>query len=200
MWSDQVLESVRRWPKSTLRLAGAGLDDYEIHDDASRVAAVRAIKQALKYRPPTEQQRAIDLLAEAGGAGAPPDLMMNERHVARLAAAGMDVGCHTASHPILATVPDAVARGEIADSAQQIADIIGRRPRSFAYPNGQPGKDFLPVHAHMVREAGFTHALTTVRGLARPAHDRFQLPRISPLWKPTRASLAANLARIYVHG
>ena len=200
MWNDTLLEAVRRHSRPALELAGIGLPVYPMTDPMSRLAAVRDINRRIKYLPVAQRQQYVAFIVQATGVSMPRGLMMNPAHLRNLDQAGMDVGCHTVTHPILATLPDAAARAEIADSAEHVAGILGHRPRSFAYPNGLPGKDFLPVHAQMVRDAGFSHALTTVRGLATASSDRFQLPRISPYWKPTPASVAKNLARIYLHG
>jgi peptidoglycan/xylan/chitin deacetylase (PgdA/CDA1 family) len=53
---------------------------------------------------------------------------------------GMVIGAHTVQHPILARLPEALARR--ADRAGQggAEDLLEERIGLFAYPNGKPGE------------------------------------------------------------
>ncbi|WP_320672293.1 polysaccharide deacetylase family protein [Patulibacter defluvii] len=70
-----------------------------------------------------------------------------------MAAAGMTIGGHTDSHPILSRLPVAEQRREIALGVERIADELGERPTTFAYPVGGPAA-FGPETAAIVRELG----------------------------------------------
>ncbi len=74
-----------------------------------------------------------------------------------LEAAGVDVGGHSVNHAVLANVPIADARREIAGCREQLAERLGRPPRHFAYPNGY----HTPAVRRAVAEAGFETAVTT---------------------------------------
>ena len=54
-------------------------------------------------------------------------------------AAGHRIGAHTMTHPILARLPRAQQREEIAGSAERIEAELGERPRWLAYPVGVIG-------------------------------------------------------------
>ena len=92
----------------------------------------------------------------------------------------MEVGAHTISHPILLTLPDEAARGEIEGSRQALQKITGREIRAFAYPNGKPGEDYTRRDRDLVESLGFETAPSTTWGAATAASDRFQLPRFTP--------------------
>ena len=120
--------------------------------------------------------------------------MMRESQVRELRAAGMEIGAHTVTHPILLnTAPDA-ARREIVESGRRLAEILGEPVRLFAYPNGKPGVDYGPEHVQMVRDAGFAAAVSTGWGVATEGSDRFQLPRFTP-WDRTPGRFALRLIR-----
>jgi peptidoglycan/xylan/chitin deacetylase (PgdA/CDA1 family) len=74
-----------------------------------------------------------------------------------LDAGGFEVGGHSVRHAVLANLPLAEARKEIAGCRDEIAERLGKRPRHFAYPNGYHS----PAVRRAVREAGFETAATT---------------------------------------
>jgi peptidoglycan/xylan/chitin deacetylase (PgdA/CDA1 family) len=84
------------------------------------------------------------------------------------------------------------ARREIEESRDRLAAIINEPISLFAYPNGQPGRDYGPQHVRMVREAGFDAAVSTAAGVASSACDLFQLPRFTP-WDRRPAKFALRL-------
>jgi peptidoglycan/xylan/chitin deacetylase (PgdA/CDA1 family) len=77
--------------------------------------------------------------------------------VRALHAAGVDVGGHSVSHAMLANLPPAAARREVAGCRDQLAERLGRPPRHFAYPNGY----HTPAVRRIVAEEGFQTAVTT---------------------------------------
>jgi peptidoglycan/xylan/chitin deacetylase (PgdA/CDA1 family) len=96
----------------------------------------------------------------------------------------VDVGAHTKHHPILALTSERVAWDEIAGSRNELQEAVGRPILHFAYPNGVPGQDFGAEHVRMVKEAGFSGAVSTASGAADRRSDLFQLPRFTPWGRP----------------
>jgi len=74
----------------------------------------------------------------------------------------------------------AKARYEIVESGRRLAEIVRAPVRLFAYPNGKPGKDYAVEHVRMVREAGYSAAVSTAWGAATTRTDPLQLPRFTP--------------------
>jgi len=112
-----------------------------------------------------------------------------------LRAAGMQIGAHTVSHPILATLSPQQAADEMARSRDVLQALLGERIGLFAYPNGRPGTDYLPdVHPGLVRELGFDAAVSTRWAAARHGEDVFQIPRFTP-WDKRRSKFLLRLAR-----
>jgi peptidoglycan/xylan/chitin deacetylase (PgdA/CDA1 family) len=92
--------------------------------------------------------------------------------VRELSAAGMEIGCHTMTHPYLTRVKsDATLRREIIGARQKIEQQIGRPVTSFAYPFGQYNERV----AAMVKEAGFTSARTTWPGVTHTEEGLYSL-------------------------
>ena len=122
--------------------------------------------------------------------------MMTDEQVRNLADNGIYIGAHTINHPILASTDDAQARNEIAGSKRQLEAILQRPVEAFAYPNGKPGPDYGVAHRDMVRELGFSVALSTHWGAAVSASDPLQLPRFTP-WDRTEGRFMLRLLLNY---
>lgn len=196
MFNDAVIEVLRRHPGKSLDLADLGFGRFSLDATDQRRAAARQIYGHVKYRSRVERDDLVARLCAMSGVTLPKDLMMTSGQVRALHAAGMDVGGHTISHPILARLDDDASREEIAGGRARLAGILGVAPRSFAYPNGRPGDDFEARHARMVEDAGYSYALSTIPGCATSRADRWSLPRVT-LWSTTPARLTANLLKLY---
>ncbi|MGE3666329.1 MAG: polysaccharide deacetylase family protein [Steroidobacteraceae bacterium] len=196
MWNDLVIEAVRRAP-ATVDLSTVGLGNVSLPPAAGRAPFVSRVLEAFKYR--SLQQRwhdARDLYHRIAAEPA-PRLMLDESELRRLAQAGIDIGGHTVNHPILATLPEEEARREIVDGAEWLARVVGRRPVSFAYPNGRPGRDFDAIHMQIARKAGFELAVSTEWNCATRESDPYALPRVSFCDSPA-SRLGWRITRSYL--
>lgn len=194
MWNDTVIELVRRHPEGVIDASAIGLGSHEIGSTARRQRAIQALIGQLKYLPMEHRLDQVSRLVDIGGIGLPDNLMMSSAQVNELNTGGMDIGGHTVNHPILAKLPPAKARAEIAEGKQALENIIGEPVRLFAYPNGKPGADYLAEHVAMTRDLGFDGAVSTAWGAGKPTNDVFQLPRFSP-WDRTPLRFALRMAR-----
>lgn len=194
MFNDSVIEAVRRLPVGDLDLQDLGLGRHRV-EAGQRPALIRDLLRAIKHRPQAERQALADAIGERAG-GLPNDLMMRSDQVRRLAEAGMSIGGHTHSHPILSCLDDASARAEMAEGRERLQHLSGQTVALFAYPNGRRGQDYDDRHARMARELGFRAALTTNAGVSRVDSDRWQLPRFTP-WdrSPLRFLLRLQMNR-----
>jgi peptidoglycan/xylan/chitin deacetylase (PgdA/CDA1 family) len=194
MFNDTVIESIRRIGAPSFDLPSAGLQQVAAGTMEEKRAAVGRVLGAVKYLDFERRTRAVEELARSAAAPLPDDLMMQPAHVRALAQAGMEIGGHTVTHPILARVDIARARNEIVTNRQALEAMAGHRMRLFAYPNGVPGKDYMPEHVALVREAGYRAAVSTSHGAARRGCDVYQLPRFTP-WDRAPARFTARLLR-----
>lgn len=194
MWNDTIIESVRRCTMATLDLAPLGLDlgMVELASAAQRRQAIDALLERLKYRPLAERLELVGRLAQLAKVQLPDDLMMTSGQVRALHLAGMQIGAHTVSHPILARTIDDDASREISTSKHALETLLQAPVHLFAYPNGKPDQDYRASHAVMVRKAGFKAAVSTAPGVSSAESDPFQLPRFSP-WDRSRWRYGARL-------
>lgn len=196
MFNDAVIETIRGCRHARLDLSSVGLGCFSLASLEERRTAIDSLLGQLKYRPLAERTELAARMAAIAGVGLPTNLMLSSAGVRELHRRGIEIGGHTVHHPILARLPPDEARREIAEGAARLEAITGAKPRLFAYPNGQPGRDFGPEHAGMVQDVGFSHALTTRVGLAGPDTDPYQVPRVA-LWSRTTPRLAANVLSLY---
>jgi len=196
MFNDSVIEILRRADGPWLDLGSLGLDGMdrlELRGPDQRRRAIGAILATIKYRPLDEREeitRAIQ--ARAGVDRLPDDLMMTPEQVRVLRRAGMRIGAHTRSHPILARLGRDAARAEIEGGRDDLQHLLGEPVTLFAYPNGKPGEDYSRESVALVQDAGFEAAVSTAWGTAGIASDLFQLPRFTP-WDRGRTCFGLRL-------
>ena len=180
MFNDAVIEAVRRAPAGTHDLAPLGLGSHSFDDSASRRAAIDDLLGQIKYRPVAERTELVERLAAAMQSTLPTNLMMRPAQIKRLYDEGMEIGAHTVTHPILTVLDEQQARAEIVGGKHRLEEITGAPVTLFAYPNGKPGRDYGPRDVDLVRQAGFTAAVSTTAGAGNRASDLYQLPRFTP--------------------
>ncbi len=179
MWNDTIIETVRC------------REDLSIED---RRAAIATHIDAIKYRSVDDRVTITEQLARSEGATLPTDLMMTSTEVKAMRKAGMQIGAHTVSHPILARLTDEQALQEIGNSKQFLEDLLGERIGLFAYPNGKPGEDYSPQTVEVVRSLGFDAAVSTQWGTSRFGDDILQIKRFTP-WDQTEFRFGLRLLR-----
>ena len=200
MWNDLVIEGIRH-ANGDLDLSDLGFGTYRLEDDKSRMAAINDTIAKLKYQQLDCRWDIARSIFARAAKGEPPRLMMTKEQVAALAAQGFDIGSHTINHPILKELSAADGRHEIEASRDWVADVTGRRPTTFAYPNGKPGVDFDATHERMARDAGYVAAVSTRWACAIAGDSLFALPRFTP-WERNKSGywmrLAKTAARSYI--
>ena len=122
-----------------------------------------------------------------GGASEPgiPTLpLLDWDALARLSSVGFEIGAHTRRHPHLAAVGPARLEDEVLGSANVIADRVGVRPESFAYPYGS-----VSTRAADVVRRSFQVGVTTVLRTLRNDEDSALLPRLDTYYLKAAGSL-----------
>ncbi|MBR7634391.1 polysaccharide deacetylase family protein [Janthinobacterium lividum] len=205
MWNDTVIEAVRQAAGPMLDLRVHGLGTFPVASLAQRQAAIATLLGQLKYQPFARRQQLAMQIRRQAGATAGPAAMLSTAQLCQLHAAGMELGAHTASHPILSTLTERAAQRDIAHGKQQLEALIQAPVSLFAYPNGKAGRDYGAPHVAMVKDLGFKAAVATDWGVARPGAglDLLQLPRFTPwdrgrlafLWRMRQNRRQAHPAR-----
>ena len=182
-----------------------GLGRHQLAHVDDRRTAIDALLPHLKYLSLAAREEALMRLhALAGAPELPRDQMMSSAQVLELQRGGMEVGSHTVHHPILTELADDEAMAEIEGGRSRLQEITGVAVDVFAYPNGQPGRDYDARHVAMLRKLGIRGAASTAVGVAGPDADPLQLPRFTPwdrqpprwvarlLWNRLRGGLYAT--------
>ncbi|RZU11713.1 polysaccharide deacetylase family protein [Streptomyces sp. BK239] len=107
--------------------------------------------------------------------GAGPDTMLDWPQVRELAAAGVEIGGHSHTHPQLDQLDDTALHTELTRCRDLVADELGVPPVSFAYPYGYSSRRVRTA----VRQHGFAQALAVGNSLARRAQGPYALRRVT---------------------
>ncbi|MBP7780341.1 MAG: polysaccharide deacetylase family protein [Burkholderiaceae bacterium] len=192
MWNDTIIETIRGSVAPTLDFSALGLGQYPNTTVAEKQCAISNLIDQIKYRPVAERIAITEQLAQLARAKVPQDLMMSSQQVKAMRQAGMQIGAHTVSHPILARLTDEQARDEIATSKTCLEQLLGERVGLFAYPNGKPGEDYSPRTVEIVRKLGFDSAVSTQWGSSTSGDDLFQIRRFTP-WDQSRTMFGLRM-------
>ena len=192
MWNDTIIESVRGCRSAELDLSALGLGQHSLATVEARRSAVIDLIRQIKYRSTEERLSLTEQIAGLAAAPMPRDLMMTSIQVKAMRHAGMQIGAHTVSHPILARLPLPQAKAEIEASKLHLEQLLGERVSLFAYPNGKPGEDYRPENVELVRGMDFDAAVCTTWGTSAMGDDPLQIRRFTP-WDQTRTRFGLRL-------
>lgn len=193
MWNDDIIESIKASSDGVVDWSEFGLKQYDLTTPQGKLISLEAILSQLKYFSHNQRQIIAREIAHRSGIKDISRLMMSSSDVRALRAAGMEVGAHTHSHPILSSVNDKEAFSEISGGKMELEAILGESVDVFAYPNGNPQCDFSTKHIEMIKSAGFCAAATTEKGVSSIGTDPFLIPRFTP-WDRTRHRFSARCA------
>ena len=108
----------------------------------------------------------------------PSHRTMTEHEVREMAQEPLfEVGAHSLTHSVLATLPRREQEKEIGSCKTHLEHLIGGPIASFAYPYGKR-QDYNDDTIRILQERGFSSACVNYSGLVTAATDRFQLPRM----------------------
>lgn len=192
MWNDTVIESIRRTTLPVLDLERLQLGCHPLATTVERRHAIENIISKIKYLTPSERAETTLAISEISCTTPPTDLMLSSAQVCTMRQAGMVIGAHTRTHPILARTSIDEARREISEGREELQALLGEPIDLFAYPNGKPGTDYLPEHCLLVEQLGFSAAVSTTWGAACSSSSSFQLPRFTP-WNRTKLKFGLRL-------
>jgi len=113
-------------------------------------------------------------------------LTLDRAELQQMATAGMSIGAHSLSHPVLARASEGLAWREISESRSVLEEALGQTVWAFAYPFGDAatvtGRDL-----RLAQQAGFRCAFMNTGGgfgakigekIGHSKINRFALPRV----------------------
>jgi peptidoglycan/xylan/chitin deacetylase (PgdA/CDA1 family) len=142
-WFDRVAQLLYHAPAGQWRFADVPIV-LPAHDVPARRAAAGALLRRLKQVPDAQRLDCVAALEETFGAfvpaaGAPSRSALNWEEVRKMAAAGIEFGSHTCSHPILTRLDERGLTRELEESRRVIGDRLGSPVDIIAYPVGKAG-------------------------------------------------------------
>ena len=113
-----------------------------------------------------------------------------------LASAGMTIGAHSMSHPLLSRLPPELARSEMTESRACLEEVLAKRVWAFAYPFGD-AHSVTPEILAMAKDAGYEVAFLNWGGGLGAELPAFAIPRIHVTASMDLAELEAHVAGFY---
>ena len=184
-WWDEIAWMVAKSSRPRLAADEWLAEEFEL-TGAGGVGAAARFTEQYKGLPWDAREPFLEHLAEVTGSGRRP---LSDQHsdwitwdqARELVSAGMTIGAHTVTHPILAGLPPERQRDEVASSLSRLEEELGRRSWLFAYPVGTRSSFDAPARAAM-RENGVHMAFSNYGGVARAANwDPLDVPRAN-IW------------------
>jgi len=144
---DAVLAGYRPWyvrladalsvSSATARCAG---EVYDLGSTRGKVAFKAQAKRAVMAAPAARHVEVLEEILSAAGLVEPEDTsapFLCEAELRQLAAGGIEIGNHSATHPNLAACSPAELVREVVDSRARLEEALGRPVRYFSYPDGR---------------------------------------------------------------
>lgn len=122
--------------------------------------------------------------------------LMTAAELRQLAVAGMTIGAHTLSHPVLSQLPIQLAQAEISGSKARLESLLQERVWALAYPFGDP-ESVTPQVLSMAQDAGFAAAFLNFGGGLGVDLPPFALPRVHVTSEMSLAEFEAHVCGFY---
>jgi len=202
-WWDETAWMVNHADGPVLDLGGMLPGPLSLRERDRPVSTARLVARYKTLRE-ADGERFLDRIAEAGGSGrCPPEqaagLWMTWDMARELRSAGMSIGGHTVTHPVLARLSVERQREEIETCARRLDEEMKLKMTSFAYPVGSRDA-FTDATKGILRECGVEVAFTFHGGYATPSRlDPLAVPRIhvGPGFTPRMLEAAVDLPRLF---
>jgi len=123
-------------------------------------------------------------------------LMLSQPELRQLVEAGMSIGAHTLSHPVLSQAPEELAWNEIFESRRTLEQALDRVVLALAYPFGNPGS-VTQREQGMAERAGFKCGFLNYGGGLGAANPLFALPRVHVTGDMGIAEFDAHVSGFY---
>lgn len=172
-WWDEIAWMVHTAHPARPVPAGAGVqgDVMRTADDADSV--IQTLVARYKELPGNATDAYLDHLGASLDTGRCPanlDHWMTWAMAREMQTAGMGIGGHTVTHPVLARLPIDEQRAEIQGCAERLRQELGGRMRWFSYPVGSRAS-FTPETEHILETEGVELAFSFYGGLGRRTLD-----------------------------
>ena len=185
-WWDAVAHAIKTYKGPAAPLSpGRGGNRVRYAVTQARLASIKSILRRLKALPNQARVDAVAKLSESASASdsEPTNAggeIMTWSEVREMHAAGMEIGSHSMTHPVLSKVEEADRlRHEMAGSKAALEESLGAEVSVFSYPVG--GEAAIgPDVIREVQRAGYQFAVSYLPGVNHPSPqmDRYSMRRL----------------------
>lgn len=180
LWWDEIAWLVRN---STERVLHYADQHWKLSDESHREHAIEQLLRHYKKLPTAETETFINELARAARAERMPtemarDLWLTWDEVREMADAGMTIGGHTVSHPLLSRSEPQRIDHEVLECERRIREELGRPMEWFSYPVGGQSA-FNGTVKRILEQRGVQWACSQYGGFQRPGElDPYNIRRV----------------------
>lgn len=181
-WWDEVAWMVRSSNQRGLTHSTNCLLANLVFDEPHREQAIRILLRACYELDGAARCEFLNELAEATGSGRAPhelssDTWLTWDMVRQLRSAGMSIGAHTVTHPVLARLSREEQLYELTESRLRLEAELGEAVTTLSYPVGRRDS-FNQDSRAALTAAGFDWAFSFYGGYSNGSQiDRFNIPR-----------------------
>jgi peptidoglycan/xylan/chitin deacetylase (PgdA/CDA1 family) len=202
-WWDEIAWMVRQSQRTELPAAGWFRGPRSLAK-ADRQTTTKQLIVRYKTLSSNQTERFLEYIADATGSGRrdPTEAageFMTWKMARDLDRAGMGIGGHTVTHPVLARLPKADQRREITSCLDRIEQEVRACPRLFSYPEGMPDS-FNSTTEACLRESKIDFAFSNYGGvITASTWNPWDLPRtcVIPLSR-RRFRALATLPSVFI--
>lgn len=149
-----------------IRLPRYGVPTLSLRSVGEKEDAIRTIDGLAKKMASEQRERLMEDVLDALGIvrrqSGIDELMLTRDQLRAMHAAGMEIGSHTRTHPVLSQIDDDQVCDEVGGSLRDLEVVLGARPVLFAYPYGGAA-DFDERAVRECARSGVRAAVTLVR-------------------------------------
>jgi peptidoglycan/xylan/chitin deacetylase (PgdA/CDA1 family) len=182
LWHDHVFSAFRETKSLFLEEFGTNRKKFSLINLQEKLYAQGEILKFLRTLDTRERLFWIDILKRDLGITEQEDkyrIMMNWGEIKEMYRNGISFGGHTITHPILSRLSANDMKKETFLSKKIIEYHLESPINTFAYPNGT-SEDFNEMTKKIVKDAGYSCAVTTIFGTNDVHQDVFALRRGTP--------------------
>jgi peptidoglycan/xylan/chitin deacetylase (PgdA/CDA1 family) len=200
LWYEELYQLMRSKPLGELKVLLPGEHGAKPTSRNFQAEWWSVVRRASQL---TAEVRADWMAQVRGRYGAQPSRaekrwrLLNAIELRQLADAGMTIGAHTRTHPVLSAASYEEARREISDAKAEIESTIGRSVWALAYPFGNSStmgaREF-----HLTQAAGYSCAFLNVEHWPGEESNPFALVRTHVTADMTLPEFAAHVSGLHL--
>jgi peptidoglycan/xylan/chitin deacetylase (PgdA/CDA1 family) len=180
-WWDEIAWMINRSSKSVFHPGPWFSGPPLVWSGANRDHVIARLLKVYKQLPANQTASYLEYISEETGSGRCPkseasDAWMTWDMVREMSAAGMGIGSHTVSHPILSRLNEDQVQFELVESKRRLEQQFNISVDAISYPVGQTDS-FNERSCEIVKSAGYRWAFSFYGGYTEDLVNPYDIPR-----------------------